>query len=290
MIHTHSLTDRFRRSLLPRALVLVLACVTACSQPVSNSPDVASAGTVAGNQAAPNKTPTNAQANTTSPSDGQKQGGTGARAKGEESAQPNTPTAEPEAARDDFAAVPPPGLMREPAVKPAEKKAANGALADQMYESVSGIGAAPSSGAGYGVGHGRLAGSATATAPKVKSRAYAAATSAPIAQAPTTPPPEFNTEGYEHITENRFLTAKDQPLSTFSIDVDTASYSNARRFLSQGSLPPKDAIRVEEWLNYFSYNYAGPTDDKPFAVHSEVSRCPWNEQHKLVRIGIKGKP
>jgi Ca-activated chloride channel family protein len=286
MIHPHpatSLTDRFRRSLLPRALVLVLACATACSQPVSNSPDVASAGTVTGNQTAPNS----AQARRDAPSDVRKEGGTGTRAKGEESAQPSTPTAEPEAAHDDFAATPPPGLMRAPTSKPAEKKSADGALADQMYESVSGLGAAPSSGAGYGVGHGRLAGSATATAPKVKARG--AYVPAPTAQAPVQATPEFNTEGYEHITENRFLKATDQPLSTFSIDVDTASYSNARRFLSQGSLPPKDAIRVEEWLNYFSYDYAGPTDEKPFAVHSEISQCPWNEQHKLVRIGIKGK-
>jgi Ca-activated chloride channel family protein len=185
------------------------------------------------------------------------------------------------------------GLMAPTADSPAEMKADDGSMARQLRKSMGapaqgamGQSAAPSSASGYGmgsVGHGRLAGGATAVAPKLK--AYAAAT----AQAPVAPPPEFNTEGYNHITENRFLAAKDQPLSTFSIDVDTASYSNARRFLSQGSLPPKDAIRVEEWLNYFSYDYAGPSDDKPFAVHSEVSQCPWNEQHKLVRIGIKGK-
>jgi Ca-activated chloride channel family protein len=279
MIHAHSLTRKSTQ--FARALVLVLACVTACSQPVSNSPQVASAGnvTAADNQAAGNKGPATAA----SPGDEDREGGQGNRAKGEEAAQPNTPMAEPEALRDDFAAIPPPGLMPSP-TKPAEKKAADALMAKEL------TGAAGLAAQGYSAGHGRLAGSATTTAPKVKSRAYAAATSAPIAQAPTTPPPEFNTEGYEHITENRFLTAKDQPLSTFSIDVDTASYSNARRFLSQGSLPPKDAIRVEEWLNYFSYDYAGPSDEKPFAVHSEVSRCPWNDQHKLVRIGIKGKP
>ncbi len=274
MIHSHSLTHK--SSHLARALVLVLACATACSQPVSNSPHVASAGNVAGNEQGPNRAPSD-QA---SLRDGRKQGGTGTRAKGEEAAQPSTPTAEPEAEQDDFAATPPPGLMRAP-TKPAEKKAADALMAKELS------GAAGLAAQGYGAGHGRLGGSATTSAPKVKSRgAYAPS---PTAQAPVQPAPEFNTEGYERITENRFLKATDQPLSTFSIDVDTASYSNARRFLSQGSLPPKDAIRVEEWLNYFSYDYAGPTDDKPFAVHSEISQCPWNEQHKLVRIGIKGK-
>jgi Ca-activated chloride channel family protein len=85
------------------------------------------------------------------------------------------------------------------------------------------------------------------------------------------------------------LSVANQPLSTFSVDVDTASYSNARRFLAQGSLPPKDAIRIEEWVNYFSYDYAPPASKAPFAVSSEVTSCPWNAQHKLVRIGIKGK-
>jgi Ca-activated chloride channel family protein len=101
---------------------------------------------------------------------------------------------------------------------------------------------------------------------------------------------EFNTEAYRHVEQNPFLTAKAQPLSTFSVDVDTASYSNSRRFLTDGSLPPRDAVRVEEWINYFSYDYAPPTGDAPVAIHSEVSSCPWNPAHQLVRIGIKGKP
>ena len=103
------------------------------------------------------------------------------------------------------------------------------------------------------------------------------------------PSGEFNTAAYDHIVENPFLNAKDNPLSTFSIDVDTASYSNMRRFINEGSLPPKDAVRVEEMINYFTYDYAQPSDDKPFAVHVDLASCPWETSHRLVRIGLKGK-
>ena len=101
---------------------------------------------------------------------------------------------------------------------------------------------------------------------------------------------DFNTEGYDHIQENVFHTAKDEPLSTFSIDVDTASYANVRRFLAQQhQLPPKDAVRIEELLNYFSYDYTPPTSRHPFAVHVESATAPWNETRRLVQIGIKAK-
>jgi Ca-activated chloride channel homolog len=103
------------------------------------------------------------------------------------------------------------------------------------------------------------------------------------------PSGESNTAAYDHILENPFLDAKSNPLSTFSIDVDTASYSIARRFLNDGSLPPKDAVRVEEMINYFTYDYAQPTDNKPFAVHVDLASCPWEKSHRLVRIGLKGK-
>jgi Ca-activated chloride channel homolog len=103
------------------------------------------------------------------------------------------------------------------------------------------------------------------------------------------PAGEFNTATYDHIGENPFLDAKGNPLSTFSIDVDTASYSNVRRFINEGSLPPKDAVRVEELINYFTYDYAQPRDDKPFAVQVDVASCPWETSHRLVRIGLKGK-
>ncbi len=100
---------------------------------------------------------------------------------------------------------------------------------------------------------------------------------------------EFNTEDYDHIIENNFHTVAQEPLSTFSIDVDRASYSNIRRYIEQGMLPPKGAVRIEEMVNYFDYKYAPPTNDDPFAVHTEIASCPWNLKHKLVQIGLQGK-
>ncbi|MCY1013108.1 VWA domain-containing protein [Nannocystis pusilla] len=98
-----------------------------------------------------------------------------------------------------------------------------------------------------------------------------------------------NTESYAHIAENAFKRVADDPLSTFSIDVDTASYSNVRRFLEDGQLPPADAVRVEEMINYFTYAYPEPAGGQPFSVRTEVAACPWNDQARLVQIGIKGK-
>ena len=95
---------------------------------------------------------------------------------------------------------------------------------------------------------------------------------------------------FEPIEENNYIAVADQPLSTFSIDVDTASYSKIRSYLSQfGQLPPRDAVRVEELVNYFTYDYATPTDEHPFAANVEVASCPWNPANRLVRVGIKGK-
>lgn len=100
---------------------------------------------------------------------------------------------------------------------------------------------------------------------------------------------DFNTEGYDKITENAFLKVNDNPLSTFSIDVDAASYSNMRRFIKSGQLPPAGAIRIEELINYFTYQYPQPTNGEPFGVNMELSNCPWNEKHELVLIGLQGK-
>src|SRR6266487_1384575 len=86
----------------------------------------------------------------------------------------------------------------------------------------------------------------------------------------------FNTEGYDKVTENPFLKVNDNPLSTFSIDVDAASYSNMRRFINSGQLPPPGAIRIEELINYFTYQYPQPKNDDPFTVSMELSSCPWN--------------
>ncbi|HQU93525.1 MAG TPA: VWA domain-containing protein [Pyrinomonadaceae bacterium] len=96
-------------------------------------------------------------------------------------------------------------------------------------------------------------------------------------------------ERYAEINENPFLEARRAPLSTFSIDVDTASYANVRRFLRDGQLPPKDAVRIEELINYFEYDYPQPVSDVPFSVSTETAVCPWNTKHKLVQIGLQGK-
>ncbi len=102
-------------------------------------------------------------------------------------------------------------------------------------------------------------------------------------------PPDYNTEEYSRIYENRFLEVTQNPLSTFSIDVDPASYANVRRFLNYGQMPPKDAVRIEELINYFDYNYPLPDDGRPFSIITNAAPCPWNNGHRLVRIGIKGK-
>jgi Ca-activated chloride channel family protein len=108
-------------------------------------------------------------------------------------------------------------------------------------------------------------------------------------QTAVTPSNDFNTESYTSVRENEFVTPKDNPLSTLSIDVDTASYSNVRRFLDEEIRPPAGAIRTEELINYFRYNYPQPTGEDPFSVNLEVSRAPWNPERELVRIGLKGR-
>ena len=101
--------------------------------------------------------------------------------------------------------------------------------------------------------------------------------------------PAFNTEEYDGINENIFHGALLNPLSTFSIDVDAASYSNMRRFIQNGQRPPVDAVRIEEMVNYFDYDYKQPVNDDPFSIYTEISNAPWNEKHKLVHIGLQGK-
>lgn len=103
------------------------------------------------------------------------------------------------------------------------------------------------------------------------------------------PEAEFNTEAYAPRTENRFVQVSDTPLSTFSIDVDTASYSNVRRFLQQGQRPPHGAVRVEEMINYFRYDYPQPAAGEPFALFTESARAPWNGKHRLLQIGLRAR-
>lgn len=105
----------------------------------------------------------------------------------------------------------------------------------------------------------------------------------------TPPPSSHNTESYKTNPENRFTDPRNTPLSTFAIDVDAASYSNFRRFINNGQLPPKDAIRAEEMINYFNYNLPGPVNSDPVAIHTELSSAPWNPAHHLLRIGLRAK-
>lgn len=102
-------------------------------------------------------------------------------------------------------------------------------------------------------------------------------------------PPDWNTEDYNAITPNIFHSPFKEPQSTFSIDVDTATYSNVRRMLNDGQLPLKNTVRIEELLNYFSYDYPAPKGDVPFSVYTEMGVCPWNQKRNLVHIGIQGK-
>jgi len=100
---------------------------------------------------------------------------------------------------------------------------------------------------------------------------------------------EFNTEEYGRFEENEFLAVADNPLSTFSVDVDRAAYSNVRRFLRDGQRPPRDAVRIEEMVNYFTYDYPDPSGAQPFSVTTEVAGCPWNERHRLLLVGLQGR-
>jgi len=99
----------------------------------------------------------------------------------------------------------------------------------------------------------------------------------------------FDTESYDRIEENRFRRVDDSPLSTFSIDVDTASYANVRRFLTDGDLPPAGAVRIEELINYFRFDYPQPSAHEPFSITTELTACPWNRRHRLALIGLQGE-
>ncbi|MGV3458889.1 MAG: YfbK domain-containing protein [Flavobacterium sp.] len=104
------------------------------------------------------------------------------------------------------------------------------------------------------------------------------------------PVPEIQSqEDYSSFEENKFESPKTTPLSTFSIDVDNASYTNIRRFINNGQKVPKDAVRIEEMINFFKYEYGQPKDGTPFAMHTEYGTAPWNPKHKLLKIGLQGK-
>ncbi|WP_156307080.1 vWA domain-containing protein [Sphingobacterium endophyticum] len=100
---------------------------------------------------------------------------------------------------------------------------------------------------------------------------------------------DSNTESYDRFEENGFISPKKEALSTFAVDVDAASYSNVRRMINSGQLPPKDAVRVEEMINYFQYNLQGPQNSDPVKIYTELSTSPWNKEHQLMRIALKAK-
>jgi Ca-activated chloride channel family protein len=146
---------------------------------------------------------------------------------------------------------------------------------------------------GYGSGSAAAPASAVAATPMAVAPMPAPRTmirrELQVAAGDVAPPEEPEREGYDAIRENAFLAVRDQPLSTFSIDVDTASYANVRRFVDESRLPPKDAVRIEELINYFPYRYPDPKGDVPFSVNTEVSVAPWNPAHRLLRIGLQGR-
>jgi Ca-activated chloride channel family protein len=109
------------------------------------------------------------------------------------------------------------------------------------------------------------------------------------ARAPMASDAEYDQEAYAASADTGFARVLDSPLSTFSIDVDTASYANVRRFLAQGQLPPPGAVRIEELINYFPYPYLDPRGDEPFSVTTEVSDAPWNPKHRLLHVGVQGR-
>jgi Ca-activated chloride channel family protein len=110
-----------------------------------------------------------------------------------------------------------------------------------------------------------------------------------LAVAPARDAAGFNTEEYGRIQENEFLSVAENPLSTFSVDVDRAAYSNIRRFLRDRQRPPRDAVRIEEMVNYFTYDYPDPSGAQPFSVTTEVAACPWNERHRVLLVGLQGR-
>jgi Ca-activated chloride channel homolog len=132
---------------------------------------------------------------------------------------------------------------------------------------------------------------APAAAPAMHSGAVQPRMMPPVAHMIMPPPVPASTAKYQTFSDNPWQRAAEQPVSTFSADVDTGSYANVRRFINRGQLPPKDAVRVEELVNYFSYAYARPAADHqhPFAVSLHTSAAPWNAERQLVRIGIAGK-
>ena len=287
-----------RRRLAARYLSATLLLSVACSRlaPTSN---VKTPTGGAANANATTKLPT-----TASPSDGlarRDEPGAAPTGAQEQAARPQAIDELPIApvARDESA----PKAERETprnAAPPAPPPAKGAAKLDSRAFALQGL-AAGGGGIGYGTAASAAVGQMAASHAAGRQRkalAYAspAATSAPVMVArptPQTPMPEekeFNTEAYKSTPNNPFRLVKEAPLSTFSVDVDTASYSNMRRFVEEGHLPPADAIRTEEWVNYFGYDDAPPSGGEPVAISSELTECPWASGHELLRVALTTQP
>lgn len=186
----------------------------------------------------------------------------------------------------------------KPALKVADMEAADMVADEAMAPAPATKGAGGSAGLGNMI-QGRVSMAKKSKAKRgrraLESKRVAMPMGAPSVVAPTKPWLHFggptdqgiNNESYDKIQNKGFTFVKDQPLSTFSIDVDTASYSNMRRFLNQGSLPPADSIRIEELVNYFDYQYKNESQKHPIGIHMEQAISPWNKKHHLVKVGMK---
>lgn len=160
-------------------------------------------------------------------------------------------------------------------------------ITDMLYGQVLSTSAAPPAGAAPAISPSP---SLSRPASSVPGKIVAYSAEAARYAHPLGPVPDTSMDAYARVDPSGYRRVGDAPLSTFSVDVDTASYSNARRFLMEGDLPPADAVRVEEWVNYFTYAYAPPKGDDAFSVDTALTTCPWNPRHQLLRVGVRGRP
>jgi Ca-activated chloride channel family protein len=175
--------------------------------------------------------------------------------------------------------------------RPSSRSRTKGYVADYDTEVARGAAAAPATEELRGLGYiGGVVDNITPEQLPQKDGELAEEELAPVA-VPEAPLPESSREGYDRIVDNSFVPTSIDRLSTFSIDVDTASYTNVRRMLQSGSDVPADAVRIEEFVNYFTYDYEAPAPgaEHPFAVHVDVAAAPWRPEHRLVRIGLKAQ-
>ncbi len=281
--------SRFRPRLFTSSIAVLLTCAVACSRAV------------------PTASPTGAGS---TPRDGRLGSNSIDRERSDvaRNVTPKTPaTPKEETPRDskgeanNGAPEPPPAPLASAATSEIVDRPKAAAPSPTMDESattgmvglLAGGGQAHGVGAGVGgiVGHVSKMRASVSAYGVAAGRMTAAAPSRPLAVAQQQMKDDaFNTEAYKSIHDNPFRLVSEAPLSTFSADVDTASYSNMRRFVQEGHRPPQDSIRVEEWVNYFGYDDPLPTGPEPFAVTTELTDCPWAKDHRLLRVALATKP